>query len=320
MYPSYDMLVQRKRLIEDIVKKKRRVNDVAEILAVKRETVSRWVAKFRFSGMDGLCPKKPGPVEGSPAVNRTSDEVESLICTFAQKNPYKGPQRLSELLLEESNIDIDQSTVYRILKRTGIRYGLFYKKLKKKRQLYCLQEPGEEVQLDVHLPFGHARKDRLFDAIDDCSRFVHGKMFFGHTQQNAIAFVDDLICTVPFVIKAIRTDCGREFGKKFTEHLVQRGIEHRKNAPYTPQHNGKIERYHRTFKELEGYRWNFTASIEELNYHLYLWMTQYNFKRKHTGLGMNKLTPVQKVLYASLSNSLQPHSKNVTLSLQQNKY
>ena len=78
-------------------------------------------------------------------------------------------------------LKLDQTTMYRILKRKKLRYGIGYKKLKKKRIAYCLMEPGEEVQLDVHFPFGHARKDRMFDAVDDCSRCVFGKVLKGHS-------------------------------------------------------------------------------------------------------------------------------------------
>ena len=85
-----------------------------------------------------------------------------------------------------------------------------------------------------------------------------------------------------------------------------------------PQHNGKIERYHRTFKENEAYDWPFHAQINELNYRLSLWLSHYNFHKRHTGLGMNKMTPAQKIIYAFTHESFLPH-ENVNLMLQQNK-
>ena len=318
MYPSYDMILHRQKLLEDVLHKKRKVKEVAEILNVKRETVSRWLAKYRFEGLDGICPKKPGPKAGSLAVNRTSEELEDLICVYGKQNVFKGPQAIADMLWDNEKISVHKTTVWRVLKRKGIRYGLHYKKLKKKKQMYCLNEPGEELQLDVHFPFGYAREERVFDAIDDCSRFVFGKVMSELSQDAAIAFVNELILAMPFTIKAIRTDCGREFGKRFTNHLKKLGIKHRKNAPYTPQHNGKIERYHRTFKEHEACFWPFEASVDELNYRLALWLQNYNFKRRHSGLHMNRLTPVQKILYASFYKPFQPHLKNVTGTLQLN--
>lgn len=318
MYPSQDMIFHREKLLKEILEKKRKVKEVAEILDVKRETVSRWLAKYRFEGLDGICPRKPGPKIGSLAVNRTSAELENLVCEYAEKNNYKGPQAIGDLLEEHYGLKLEQTTIYRILKRRKVRYGLGYKNLKRKRIAYCLNEPGEEVQMDVTFPFGRARAARVFDAVDDCSRLVYGRVFDGYSQKESIEFVDRLILAMPFTIKAIRTDCGGEFGKAFSEHLSKLGIEHRKNPPYTPQHNGKIERYHRTFKENEAYSWPFESSLDELNYRLQLWLHRYNFKRKHSGLHMYRLTPAQKLLHASFYKPLQPHLINVTGTLQLN--
>lgn len=234
MYPSIDMIFHRERLLKDIQAKKRKVKEVAEILGVKRETVSRWLARYRFAGLDGLMPKKPGPKKGSLAVNRTHKEVEDIVCLLGKLNPWDGPQAIADKLWEEYDVEIHKTTVWRILKRRNIRYGLHYKKLHRKKKLYCLEEPGQEIQLDVIFPFGRAREERVYDAIDDCSRFVYAKLMPGHRQQDSIAFMNELIIAMPFTIKAIRTDCGTEFAKKFTEHLNKLGIEHKRNPAYTP--------------------------------------------------------------------------------------
>ena len=316
MYPSYDMILHRERLLQDIQAKKRKVKEVAEILDVKRETVSRWLAKYRFEGLDGLCPKKPGPKQGSRAVNRTAKEIEDVVCLLAKLNPFDGPQAIADRLEEEYCLELNKTTIWRILKRRGIRYGLHYKKLLKKKKLYSLEEPGQEIQLDVIFPFGRAREERVYDAIDDCSRFVYAKLMPGHTQQDSIAFVNELILAMPFTIKVIRTDRGTEFANKFTEHLQKLGIEHKKNPPHTPQHNGKIERYHRTFKEKEMIFWPYHGTADELNYRLALWLGFYNFKKKHGGLKMHRLTPAQKILYASFHKPMQAQLQNVTGTLQ----
>ena len=319
MYPSYDMILHRKKLLEEIQAKKRKVKDVAEILSVKRETVSRWLARYRFEGLDGICPKKPGPKIGSTAVNRTPAALEDVVCLLGKLHPWDGPQALADKLEEEYDVEMHKTTVWRILKRKGIRYGRNHKSRTRKKKLYCLEEPGQEIQLDVVFPFGRVRPERVYDAIDDCSRFVYAKLMPGHTQKDSIAFVNRLILAMPFTIKAIRTDQGTEFAKEFTEHLNKLGIEHKKNPAYTPQDNGKIESDHRTFKEKECLFWPVQATPDELNYRLKLWLNHYNFKKKHSGLHMHRLTPAQKILYASFQKPLQAHLQNVTGTLQLNK-
>src|SRR4051794_36266754 len=52
-------------------------------------------------------------------------------------------------------------------------------------------------------------------------------------------------------IKAIRTDNGTEF-KNYTmqEFVDDEGMKHKFSAPYTPQHNGVVERKNRTLIEM----------------------------------------------------------------------
>lgn len=311
MYISYQMIMLRKKLLDKIIAKEMKVNEVAFVLDVRRETVSKWLAKYKYGGLDEIMPRKPGPKKGK-AHNKTSCEIEDRVVEIAKRNPFKGPQWIAD----EIESHIHQTTVYRILKRRNIRYGPHYRHKRRKKKAYCLDRPGREMQLDVCFPFGYARDEVVYDIIDDCSRWVFAKVMPHQNTENTIGFLEELLKKVPFGIEAIRTDQGREFSKKVTEWLKTKGIEHHKNPPYTPQHNGKIERYHRTFKEDEASSWPFYGSIDELNYRLSLWLEHYNFHKKHSGLGMNRLTPAQKILHTFIINSFT--SKNVTGTLQQN--
>ena len=73
-------------------------------------------------------------------------------------------------------------------------------------------------------------------------------------------FLKDLVKRFPFQIRKIQTDNGTEFTKRFTkdpendETLFEKqlrlfGIKHQKIRPYTPRHNGKVERSHRKDNE-----------------------------------------------------------------------
>lgn len=53
------------------------------------------------------------------------------------------------------------------------------------------------------------------------------------------------------MVKSIRTDNGGEFlGKNFQDMLRNQGIIHQKTEPYTPQHNGVVERKHKHLLQL----------------------------------------------------------------------
>ena len=96
-------------------------------------------------------------------------------------------------------------------------------------------------------------------------------------------------------------------------------MQHRKNTPYCSEENGKIERFHRTLnqKSIQFY-WYPSDSIEDLEYKLQLFLQYYNYQKKHRGLGMNRLTPFQKLNLLAFKSHLFS-SQNVNLTLQYNK-
>ena len=315
MYPAQKLIEMKGKMLQKVIDKKLKLNEVADSFDVTRQTVSKWMAKYKYGGIAELAPKKSGPKSGR-AHNRTDEKTENQVIEIARQNPFKGPDWISEKLYE-GGIELEQTTVYRILKRRGERYYDNYKHKRRKRKSYCLDTPGREVQIDCSFPWGYQKKAVIYDGIDDCSRWVFGKVYKDHTAESTVEFLKELIEKSPFTISAIRTDQGTEFiNKKVKVFLESQGIEHKENPPYTPQHNGKIERFHQTLKNDAVYfNWGFDDDLETLNYKLAQFLYFYNYHRKHTGIGMNKLTPAQKIAYALIHNSFLP---NVNLMLQQN--
>jgi putative transposase len=80
------------------------------------------------------------------------------------------------------------------------------------------------------------------------------------------------------------------------EYLNNNNIEHRRGAPYHPQTQGKIERYHRTMKNIVKLN-NFFFSYAELKFPEQLekeiekFVQFYNYERYHESI--NNLTPWQ---------------------------
>jgi transposase InsO family protein len=317
-FNTFEMTKLKIETVKKIVAKKIKIKEASFMLDVSRQSIGKWVAIYKLEGEHGLLPKKSGPKSGH-AYNKTDIKTENHIIKIAQENPFKGPDWIADELYSHHEIKLNQSTVYRILKRSGVRYYTNYRHKRRKKKKYCLDMPGREIQLDTCYPFGYQKKAIVYDAIDDCSRWVFARVMENKTEETTIEFLKELIQKAPFNIEAIRTDRGTEFSSNVEEFLRQQGIELRRNPAYTPQHNGKIERYHRTFKEDSVSYWNFNASLDELNYELTKWLSYYNYNKRHTGLGMNKMTPVEKLTYAMIYKSFNPNL-NVNLILQQNKF
>ena len=162
--------------------------------------------------------------------------------------------------------------------------------------------------MDTKYPFGYKQGKVIYTIIDDASRWVFVWSYDTANALNTVDFVKKVLKRAPFAIQKIRTDQGREFLNKEVDNILQEyNIIHRKNTPYCPEENGKIERFHKTLNQ-KALRYGFSPneSIDSMQYKLNLFMHYYNYQKRHRGLGMDGLTPIQKLNeLASVNLSLQ---------------
>jgi putative transposase len=113
-------------------------------------------------------------------------------------------------------------------------------------------------------------------------------------------FIERVRIVAPFTIQKIRTDQGSEFKAwSVQRYLADHRIEHRLNTPYCPEENGKIERFHRTLNEKCVIGMYASDSLDTLQYKITLFLQYYNYQKRHRGLGMEGMTPMQKVQSSS---------------------
>jgi len=127
--------------------------------------------------------------------------------------------------------------------------------------------PGQRVQIDVKVVpsaciVGESQGEKFYQytAIDEYSRFRYLEAFKEQSSYSSAVFVEHLLKRFPFKIECIQTDNGQEFTKAlgnaknpkptmFENELKRHGIHHKLIRPYTPRHNGKVERSHRKHNE-----------------------------------------------------------------------
>ena len=127
-----------------------------------------------------------------------------------------------------------------------------------------MQYPGQRVQIDVKVVPRRCIADpqlKLYQytAIDEYSRY---RVLGAYEEQSAFSSADFLSKVVKHfarkgvAVECVQTDNGFEFTNRFSssqrdlETLFeatarQLGIRHKLIRPYTPRHNGKVERSHR---------------------------------------------------------------------------
>lgn len=312
------MLVK-KNILDRYIKRILSRSEVAKLLSMHPNAVSRLKDNYLKYGDMALAGRKTGPKSNFRPYNRIPEQIEDIIAAEGSKHPELGPKPLADHLADIHGITADPTTVWRILKRKGIRYTTQYKRFKQEPKLYCLDTPGKVLQMDACYPFGRSRDLASFDAIDDCSRIVYGKAYDVENDQNAMDFVTELLAHTNFPIRAIKVDnrYGQDF-KTYCEQVLHIKIIY--NDPDCPQQNGKIERFHRTLKQEFYYRYiTFFESFDTINYKYRLWQGHYNGERRHYGYGMDGLTPEQKLNQANLqamANKIINQTGKVTLTLQ----
>jgi transposase InsO family protein len=129
-----------------------------------------------------------------------------------------------------------------------------------------MTRPSERFQIDVkYVPAacvkGEVRGNGWFQytALDEYSRWRYVMASEEHNTQASKRFLERLSIIFPCKIECVQTDNGSELTNRFTSNkggltafelaLAKLEIRHKLIRPYTPRHNGKVERSHRKDNE-----------------------------------------------------------------------
>ena len=157
--------------------------------------------------------------------------------------------------------------LYRFLKKQGILAEKLPNPKYVPKPYEPMAYPGQRLQIDVKfvpacclVNEANGKKFYQYTAIDEYSRWRYVEAFEEHSTYSSARFLEHLIQRFPMPIECVQTDNGMEFTKRFatpgreTLTLFQRtlkehGIRHKLIRPFTPRHNGKVERSHRKDNE-----------------------------------------------------------------------
>lgn len=155
--------------------------------------------------------------------------------------------------------------------------------------------PGQRCQIDVKFVpksclVGEAAEEGgyyQYTFIDEYSRFRYLEAFQEHSTYSSSEFIKHCVKKFPYAIECVQTDNGSEFTNRlnnskkqmptlFEITLAQLGIRHKLIKPYTPRHNGKVERSHRKDNE-QFYASHSFYSFHDFKKQLAVWERKYNF-------------------------------------------
>lgn len=171
-------------------------------------------------------------------------------------------------------------------------------------QRYEYRHPGDLIHGDNKrilyaiggIPPSERRREILFIAIDDCTRWLVADLLPDRTMWSATVFLDTVLPRLPFPVTCHYSDNGGEYrggsGHAFMAACLRSGISQRFTKPRHPWTNGKAERMIQTLLR-EFFRVRTFTSYEERRQLLYQFVDWYNHDRPHSGIG--GLTPAQKL-------------------------
>ena len=260
---------------------------------VSRPTIYKWQKRYNghLSSLKDLS-RRP---HHHP--NQHTDDELALIRNLCRRNPNAGLVVLWVKLMRRGYTR-SISGLYRVLRRTGEGRSKLPNPKYIAKPYEQMQYPGQRVQIDVKFVpssclVGAAAEEARetggyfqYTFIDEYSRFRYLEAFKEHSTFSSAEFIKHCVKRFPYAIECVQTDNGPEFTNRlnaknstkptlFEITLVQLGITHKLIKPYTPRHNGKVERSHRKDNEY-FYASHKFYSFEDYQKQLAVWQRTYN--------------------------------------------
>ena len=195
--------------------------------------------------------------------NEHTEEEIALIKRYHRRSP---DLELTELWHRLKKVGYTRrvESLYRVMKRLGMLPEKKKEPKPAQKPYEQMTHPGERVQVDVKVVPRRCLADPTmklyqYTAIDEFSRL---RFIYGYEEQSTYSSADFAKKLVKWykrhgiTVECIQTDNGSEFTNRFSASkrnkptlfeitLAKLGISHKLIRPYTPRHNGKVERSHR---------------------------------------------------------------------------
>jgi putative transposase len=268
------------------------------------KTIQAWYYAWRKGGIDALVPK----TRVDRGQSKIAAPVQEAILAAKRENPRRSINQIARLLVAAGLVadeSLSRSSVHRLLQQNGLSQMRGSASLPEEKRSFCAEFAGSIWYGDVmHGPRvaikGQLRKTYLVSLIDDASRLVaHSAFCLGETALDIEGVLKQALLRRGVPVKII-VDNGAAYRAATLQGVCARlGIHLIFCRPYAPEGKGKLERWHRTFRdqflsELDERR---VADLADLNARLWAWIEQVYHHTAHAGLaGLTPLARYQRDL------------------------
>lgn len=263
------------------------------------ETILRWYHAWRRGGIDALNPV----TRADKGSTHLPVEVQDKLKQLKQDNPARSINTLIAMTEQcglVSRGTLSRSSVHRFLKQHQLSKRLGQSNATIERRAFVAKHAGDLWQGDVlHGPTIQTeqgmRKTYLVSFMDDATRLIaHSAFCVGETALDVEGVLKQAILKRGLPNKLL-IDNGAAYRAQSLQgicaHLDIRLIYCK---PYEPEAKGKLERFHRTFREqfLSELDAHAIRNLDDLNARLWAWCESVYHTRPHAGL--NGQTPLER--------------------------
>ena len=222
-----------------------------------------------------------------------TDPEKAAIIDFRSQFPLEGYRQLAYMMLDRDVVAVSPTSVYRVLKAAGL-LGRPAAASKKGTGFQQPIGPHEHWHVDVAYVNIKGTFYFLCSVLDGHSRFiVHWELRETMKEHEVEAIVQRAREKFPGVTPRIITDNGPQFlAREFKAFIRIAGMTHVRTAPFYPQSNGKIERWHKTLKH-ECIRPKTPLDLDDARRCVGEFVRHYNEVRLHGAIGY--VTPKDKL-------------------------
>ena len=274
--------------------KKHGVTKAAIRYHTNRQYIYRWMKRYDGT-LQSLEDRSHRP--HSHPRQHQPDEIK-LIDDMRRRNPNAGLV-VFWVKLKQRGYSRSISGLYRLLRKRGQAAVKLPNPKRISKPYQKADYPGQKVQIDVkYVPraclTGAAAEEAKenggyyyqYTFIDEYSRFRYLEAFKEHNTYSSSEFIRHCVQRFPYTVECVQTDNGLEFTNRFNPlgsdkktlfetTLEELSIQHKLIKPYTPRHNGKVERSHRKDNEY-FYSVHKFFSFNDFQKQLAVWNRKYN--------------------------------------------
>ena len=290
-------------------------------LGIPRSTFYGWYQRYLALGFDGLHDKQPAP---RPRWNAIPQTVQDQVLELALERTDLSPRELACRYTDERRYFVSESSVYRILKAADLITSPAYVLMSASD---AFQHPTRRVHEMWQTDFTYFRIVHwgwysLSTVLDDFSRYIiawklsstMGSSDVTETLDRALAVTGVDQIRVKHRPRLLSDNGPAYVSSELREYLGDRGMAHTRGAPYHPQTQGKIERYHRSMKNVVKLQhYYFPGDLETA---IGDFVAYYNNERYHEAL--DNVTPAD-VYFGRQHEVLTKRSKIKRLTMQRRK-